>query len=174
MRAFAFALALMAACSSEPPPVSSGTGGAVCSFTATGTMSNLSTTSLQSNDITDTITGVVSSGIANVKWSASFAGDGGCVGTHQLILNVPADAAVGDAVACADLQGLTWLENECSGTRAWQCTGGALHVDAISDTSLDLSFPAVPLAPGGFPGGANLATGTVALDGSCTGVHLAR
>ena len=56
----------------------------------------------------------------------------------------------------------------------WQCTGGMLHVDAISETSLDVSFPAVALTPGGFPGGTNAATATVSLAGSCTGIHLTR
>jgi hypothetical protein len=169
MRALALASLLLVACAEEPPMgVSSGTGGAVCSFTASGTMSNLKTTSLSTDPINDSIFGVTQNGAPTFTWLRNFAEDAGCLGDTRLDIGLPQAPSMGATTMCPDAS-LRWAEGDCGGTRAWTCALGSVTVDAVNGSSVDLSFHGMSMTPDAALD-TNQATGMVTLDGTCTGV----
>jgi hypothetical protein len=169
-----FVLALVAGCSSNDGPMgtSQGTGGAVCMFAAVPGTSNLKTTQLDTDAINDTIFGNAQNGVARFTWLHSGSIDGGCLSNDQMIVTLSTPPVAGMSYPCSgDAQTVTWLEGDCTSTRAWQCASGNIKINDVSATTVDLQFDGMTFSPGGFT--TNLASGDVAANGSCTAIKTA-
>jgi hypothetical protein len=169
-----FVVALLAGCKSGDGPMgtSQGTGGAICMFAAVPGTSNLKTTQQSTDAINDTIFGNAQNGVAKFTWLHSGSIDGGCLSNDQMIVTLAATPAAGMSYPCGgDEQTVTWLEGDCTGTRAWQCKSGNIQINDVSATTVDLQFDGMTFSPGGFT--ANLASGDVAANGSCTAIKTA-
>jgi hypothetical protein len=167
-------VALLAGCKGEDPTgTSQGTGGAVCMFAAVPGTSNLKTTQLDTDAINDTIFGNAQNGVAKFTWLHSGSIDGGCLSNDQMIVTLAATPAAGMSYPCgaSDDQTVTWLEGDCTSTRAWQCKSGNIKINDVSATTVDLQFDGMTFSPGGFT--ANQASGDVAANGSCTAIKTA-